>query len=1142
LFAGHDAMDEEDEDVNVNQLMDTDIPRQHQFGADSTGIDGTTAIVAEPQPLPTRIVTPSPYGHHTRGPSSARFRNALGRVTTHPTSDAEAWTALFTEVQTCWKQLQQSGQLHLPSADTQAKFDWLVSCYGSLLQHFPYAVSYWVQLGEILLEASAQPGEPAGPKSVTTAVDTSRAWLAEGQLEQVLRQTLNYKTGPEFGIVWDSVDETADNDGKQANDDDHLRELSFLHPPQQKQQQQPQLGEEDQDAIMTGADDFNVISSATVSETAKSSSTSPQQQQQHQHEALTKVLGGMGTWSVPLWMLYLKKVHRDLYRHVRTLPRDTQAKWLRDQMVASYELALKHAGFGHDNHLIWTEYLNFVKSWTIIPPGSDEAQDPIVVQQQMIQLRSIYQRLVQLPMTGLDQLWNDYEAFERSHSEELAQALLAEYTPKYQHARTVYLERARVYNYSDAQLQLGRLPTPPVTRRVGGTTAGETKKEGDEAETTESLSEYLSNLKEEYHLLQAWKKRVSYERTNPERLPASELPKRVRHAHMEMISVLTRHPEAWHMWSMYEYHHAHRPVRGTAVLQLALTEHVTDCTLLAHAQAQLVEAYCANSSAIGTISQSLVMSVMEQFLQSSPNTLGFCLYQQMVRRYQGMHAARVVFAKARRVLTGEAGHGKVSFGQEGTDIKDDSVNDGAEDEDIATASSKTMVTNRLDANIGRRRRRSTFEDLQAESTGVTSSNGNADSGRSDTPKVTAGPITWHLYASHATMEHRLNYSPDVAARVYELGLRNHPHFLTQPPFVLRYAQLLLELNDTVNLRALLTRAVAAVTDEDGTASGPLASVAAVLWDMTLQFETILSGADPLANQLIRDVERKRHMALMGPDTEDVATGGFILDTVNTTTIGAQKSTIAEQLIRNDGYDVSSTLVSGMARSVSVLEVMGLWGSNVMGSGVSIKHRSQSNKAGMESLEEEEDLSDRSGGASDVTYQRRLLYQRLYESGVLQGTSDLGADLSGGATGTTGNRLLSARERMATAGGPGAATNAAINIAIQQQPEWIRPLLLMLPASKMRMAMLTKPPPHLTEMALLQLRQSILPAERPEDEKGGATMSSRSARISGQKRGNDGDSSDEEDNAGRGGYGLQFRARQRARMMTCEVGDAGGGDP
>ena len=41
-------------------------------------------------------------------------------------------------------------------------------------------------------------------------------------------------------------------------------------------------------------------------------------------------------------------------------------------------------------------------------------------------------------------MWNDYEAFERSHSEELASALLAEFTPKYQHARTVYLERARV--------------------------------------------------------------------------------------------------------------------------------------------------------------------------------------------------------------------------------------------------------------------------------------------------------------------------------------------------------------------------------------------------------------------------------------------------------------------------------------------------------------------------------------------------------------------------------------------------------------------------------------------------------------------------------------------------------------------------
>ena len=102
------------------------------------------------------------------------------------------------------------------------------------------------------------------------------------------------------------------------------------------------------------------------------------------------------------------------------------------------------------------------------------------------------------------------------------------------------------------------------------------------------------------------------------------------------------------------------------------------------------------------------------------------------------------------------------------------------------------------------------------------------------------------------------------------------------------------------------------------------------------------------------------------------------------------------------------------------------------------------------------------------------------------------------------------------------------------------ILLLLPASKSRLTALSKPPVHLTEMALLQLRQSTLPAERPQDDGGGAAMSSRSARISGQKR-STGDSSDEDDgNMGGGGYGMQFRSRQRARQMAAGGADVGEG--
>ncbi|CAB9510504.1 expressed unknown protein [Seminavis robusta] len=1132
LFGGEDAMDEEDEDVNM-----TEIPR-HGSNNNHSNLGGPLAAgaveaVATPLPLPTRIMTPSPYPHHTRGATSARFRNALNRVTTHPTSDSEAWAALLTEVQTCWRQLQPT--LHLPSVETQARLEFLVSCHGALLQYFPFAVQHATQLAEMLLEASARPGEPGGP-SATTAVDTQRLRLCEGQLETIFQRYLNAKSGYEFAFLQEIDKATAattataaksnpsDTDQKET---DKLEAISFLQTPQQ---QQPLT-----EATTTTTPP---VTGSTTTENGNNSTTAAAVvEKDTTHEAdLRKVLGGMGAWSVGLWMVFLKKVQRDIHRHARTsVPHDMRAKWLRTKMVASYELALTHVAFGYNNHLIWTEYLQYVKSWTA---GGDNngGADPLIQQQQMIQLRSVYQRLVQLPMTGLDNLWQEYESFERSHSEELATALLADYTPKYQHGRTVYLERARVYHYT-GDLQLGRLATPPVTRRSDTQGGADNAEEG--AGGRQSLEDYMANLKEEYKLLQAWKKRVSYERTNPERVTSAELPKRMRHAYLEMVSVLTRHPEVWNMWAMYEYYHAHKPVQALAVLQWGL-QYIPDCTLLAHTQSQLVEDYCGaalmTSSAAGQ--SNLALQVLERFLQTSPNTLAFCLYQQMVRRYQGMKAARAVFARARRVLTENA---KNSAAETDKIKQEDGA--GEDGKDASGGSKRWMVTNRLGPNIGGKQKQpkdGVLANLKAEPAADPSSSGTAEED-ARASKVGTAPITWHLYASHATMEHRVNHSPDIAARIYELGLRNHPQFLTRPPFVLRYAQLLLELNDTENLRALLTRAVAAATDEDGassSSSSQKSSVAAVLWDMTLLFETILSGADPMASHLIQEVERKRHMALLGPDLEDVASGGYQLESSTSTTIGAQKSTIGELLIRNDGYDLSSQVVNGMARSVSVLEVMGLWGSNVMSAELSMKQRSQPVRSGLEMLEEDDNPAERSSGASDSTYQRRLLYQRMHESGMLHGGGGMGGVDSGGSAAGAGTKILSARERMATAGSAGGGTNTAVNMAIQQQPEWIRPLLLMLPMSKLRLPMLSKPPPHMTEMALQQLIQNPLPAERPQDDKGGAARNQRNARASGKKRSlnGGGDSSDEDDGAtGSGGYGMQFRARQRARMSASDPG-------
>jgi hypothetical protein len=950
LLKGEDDVmeEEEEEDEDEDVLFDND---------KEGGLPQEAASVE----LISTIITPSPFPHHTTGPTSSRFRNAIARITTAPASDVEAWQALITEVGNCYRSIQP--KIHSVDAEIQLQLDWIESCYGALLKYFPYSSLHYCAVAEILVAQSAQVGEEHGPLveyGHGVSVDHRRRQTCEAKLHRILEITL--------GIQMDGTP---------------------VHP---------------EDPI-----------------------------------------GGMCTGSIDLWILYITT-------RIREAARNKDDRLLKESSTKAYELALGHAGFGFSNHTLWKNYLQMVKSQT----DSNS--------QQMLTLRNIYQRLVCHPMTGLDQLWQEYEAFERQQSEALAAALLGEYTPKYQHARTVYLERNRVFNVQE--LQVSKLATPPNPQE----------------------------LPEEHACLQLWKTRTAYERTNPERLAATDLGPRVRTTYKEMACVWTQHPEVWHMWSQWEETTGTEGVqRAIAVLQTA-QRHIPDCTLLAQAQAQLLELHTPHPKDS--------LKVMQAFLERAPNTLGYALYQQMVRRYQGKEAARTVFAKARRVLNESQDGTHVVHNKKNTDETADDTADAADSSETKAENGKRwMVTNRLDESVGTKKKETMMMMMPSAVHHQTD-----DDKEKHSKKFKLGAITWHLYASHATIEHRLNHAPAIAARVYELGLRKHASFLTQPAYVLRYAQLLLELQDTVNLRALLTRALAACQDSKSPA-------VTALWDMALQFESLVSIGDPTNVAAAVAMEMKRRAALMGPEVEDVATG-FRAGMGDTATIGAQKSTIAEQLVRQDGYDISSSIINGMSRKVDALDIMGLWGN---GTGSSSRFTVTNAKAS-----DEEDVIP--GGQSDAAYQKRLQFAQMAASG------GSGVDTHHnhpGDNNTGSSKLLSARERLQTTSGAPASQNTAITMAIQNSPEWLRALLLLLPASRLRTPVLSKPPPHLTEMALAALRRNTLPAERPQDDK----------KVTGNKHargGGGGDSSDEETGArGSGGYGTQFRARQRARQMAAQ---------
>ena len=1229
LLAGDDAMDEDEEDEdlfgdddgegdddrkNDHDLEQTAMETTSDGGVASSGralSPGTTpssmvpptgyAAATDPSSSsllssspsssdyfqPTRlistIITPSPFAHHTSGPTASRYRNFLQRITLNPRTDTEAWSAVVGEASTCWRTLVQQGTMtiFLADAETQLRLDWIESCYGALLKYFPYSTVNCASIGEILYILSAHVGEDGGPRQdyggllSTNQGSQGRTQSAQRKLETILAETLGY-----------------DLDGN-----------PIALPPL------PDEGGREANYDQNSPNETTTVTS--------SSAVVPEHQRQHlSKRIISPQLGGMCTSSVELWLLYIKTRSRHVRRKYGLPPslnfssttmtsmsvsmlspqQLDAAKAMLEDMKKSFQLATQHAGSTcFDNNILWREYLAFAKAQTPVIAANEQDRNANLLlmtpQQHMAWLRSIYQSLVTKPMKGLDQFWKEYEDFEKIQNEQLAAALTQEWQPKYQHARNVYLERLnRVFNPDDLKWK-ETWATPPVSsiryededdggeeyyydeatsttvpvnfdafntgdvamtsadgvtgvikkkrkrwqKADGGSGVGDSSGSGgdDGNVSFDSIEEYQKKMKEEFDYIALWKKRVAFERTDPERINnPQELAQRVRSAYKEMLCVLTLYPEAWHMWSMWEDLEAppasnalffenddvnavtpapSKTTNAVAVFRLGQT-FLPDSTLLVHGESQLVEIHSAladGKSPPGS-KPSDCLNVWERFLDRAPNSLAFCIYQRLVRRYQGIEAARKVFSRARRVLLTSSS--TLNSSVEGGAVDKESGATRDVDGEIKESTqingihedrrTRSMVTNRLDPSIGQRPNQS----------GSTNSNHRQSKNLVPPGTVYIGPCTWHLYASHATIEHRVNKLPETAARIYELGLRKHSSFLTKPAYILKYGQLLMELQDTVNLRALLTRALAAC----GASKTPQVES---LWDMTLQCEELWSIGDPSNLDNLVSVERKRRVALLGKDTEDVATG-TILDTEENK-IGSQKTSLSELLIGNDGggYNTSSMIVNGMNRSVDALDVMGLWsdgtGAPSFYSSIFVLRNS------------DDDVDMIAGGRSDRSFDRRSQFARKMATGLGSSTST-GTSALFDASAT---KATTARERFQQAGGQ---QNAPIQLAIQQSPDWLRPFLLLLPASRLR-GVVAKAPPHMVEMALSSLRSSQLPAERPKDSSTSAsgTLLTGSKRSLSQSAGGGGDDSDEDETgpSGSGGYGTTFRARQRSKLMS-----------
>jgi hypothetical protein len=559
---------------------------------------------------------------------SDRFKNALSRVQSSAQTDVEAWQALLSEAQlsfrTEWSKLQKmlelahQGGAHQTMQQTNqwvdfAKFDLLESIYGALLQTFPFSSIHYAGVVEMLILISSysrkqQYQQPGSCTITEVEINEDLSTLLPPDVAMELTRRRNvadrkaaYVFCKSLGVHMDSTPYFGDNKSEKDGEED----------------QQP-----------TGED----LTSKVVD-----------------LDPRYLVRGAMCSSNVSLWMLYIQKVTRDTQRRLSLqcvtsatgdlIHTDAEAS---ASIITAFETSVKHAGFVSGCHTLWRSYVNYLNDsfQTLKQQTKATANHTQAKHTQMLHLRSVYQRLIGTPIMNLEnEFWREYESFEQNQSEALAQALIAEHLPRMQHAKQVYLDRlayAPTTSKSDngsgtsgsvtgiGLLQIGRLPTPPAS------------------------SENEAGMAMERALWTSWQKRLLYERSNPERLSStSELTLRIRQVYKEAICVLMRHAEVWHEWASWEANGLAGGGRKVAcqVLECATSSSrpalLSDCALLSASLANLLEE-------AGDVSAAT--TCLERYVHRSPCGLGYILLQRLVRRTQGIQAARLVFSRARRSL------------------------------------------------------------------------------------------------------------------------------------------------------------------------------------------------------------------------------------------------------------------------------------------------------------------------------------------------------------------------------------------------------------------------------------------------------------------------------------------------------------
>jgi cleavage stimulation factor subunit 3 len=130
----------------------------------------------------------------------------------------------------------------------------------------------------------------------------------------------------------------------------------------------------------------------------------------------------------------VKILNIDLWKLYLTYVKETKAglSTHKEKLAQAYDFALEKIGMDLYSFSIWSDYIQFLKSFE--PIGS------FAENQKITAIRKVYQKAVLTPIIGIEVLWKEYIQFEHNINPVISEKMSLERSRDYMNARRVAKE------------------------------------------------------------------------------------------------------------------------------------------------------------------------------------------------------------------------------------------------------------------------------------------------------------------------------------------------------------------------------------------------------------------------------------------------------------------------------------------------------------------------------------------------------------------------------------------------------------------------------------------------------------------------------------------------------------------------------